>query len=310
MDIPAGSRYHDATTGLEVLGLEGRYRILFQHVLHGIVVQDASGGIISANPAAERILGLSLARLQGRTSSDARWQAIHEDGSPFPGERHPAMVALATGRPVDGVIMGLRHPDRGDLRWISIAAAPLFLPGAPRPFQVITTFEDVTERQRNHQALAFLAEAGWLGAGEDALLAMARYLAQCLGFDHASIGQLLPGAQGIRNQAVWQDGLPRAGFDYPIAGSPCEQLLGQAWCCVPEGVCRRFPECPPVRDLMAESYLGTTLRGTSGAPIGVIALIGRRPLAEPQLAGPPLRIVGLRAAAELERRLAGSQATA
>ena len=28
---------------------------------------------------------------------DARWRAVHKDGSPFPGEDHPAMVTLATG---------------------------------------------------------------------------------------------------------------------------------------------------------------------------------------------------------------------
>ena len=81
------------TADMEVMALEGRYQILFRNALHGFVVQDANGMIISANPAAERILGLSLNQLQGRDSTDPRWHAIHEDGSPFPGDAHPAMVA-------------------------------------------------------------------------------------------------------------------------------------------------------------------------------------------------------------------------
>ena len=43
----------------------------------------------------------------GVSSLDPRWRAIHEDGSPFPGEEHPAMVTLRTGRPQEGVLMGV-----------------------------------------------------------------------------------------------------------------------------------------------------------------------------------------------------------
>ena len=66
-------------------------------MLLGVVYQDNNGLIISANPAAEEILGLSFDQMQGRTSTDPRWKSIHEDGSNFPGESHPAMVALKTG---------------------------------------------------------------------------------------------------------------------------------------------------------------------------------------------------------------------
>ena len=85
---------------------EEKYRTLFKTMEEGVVYQNESGEIISANPAAERILGLTLDQMQGRTSVDPRWRAIHEDGSDFPGETHPAMVALKTGEMVNHVIMG------------------------------------------------------------------------------------------------------------------------------------------------------------------------------------------------------------
>ena len=50
----------------------------------GKVYQNANGEINDANPAAERILGLTLEQLQGLTSIDPRWNSIHEDGSDFP----------------------------------------------------------------------------------------------------------------------------------------------------------------------------------------------------------------------------------
>jgi PAS domain S-box-containing protein len=126
---------------------EELYRTLFATMAQGVVYQDASGAIVSANPAAERILGLTLDQLQGRQSIDPRWRAIHGDGAPFPGETHPAMVALRTGQPVHDVLMGIFHPQEGAYRWINVNARPQFRPGEPRPFQVYTTFEDITARK-------------------------------------------------------------------------------------------------------------------------------------------------------------------
>ena len=57
------------------------------------------------------------------------WIAIREDGSPFPGEDHPAMVALRTGRPVTNVVMGVSNPAEGGYRWISDTVILVHLSG-------------------------------------------------------------------------------------------------------------------------------------------------------------------------------------
>jgi len=132
---------------------EEKYRTLFETMAQGVVYQDREGKVTSANPAAERILGLSLDQMQGRTSSDQRWQAIREDGSPFPGEEHPAMVALRTGEEVHGVVMGVFNPERDEYRWLRIHAAPQFRPGEAEPYQVFATFGDMTPLKRAEEAL-------------------------------------------------------------------------------------------------------------------------------------------------------------
>ena len=45
-----------------------------------------------ANHAAEKILGLSIDQMKGRTSTDSRWKSIHKDGSDFPGETTPQLL--------------------------------------------------------------------------------------------------------------------------------------------------------------------------------------------------------------------------
>jgi len=124
---------------------EKKYRTLFEIMSQGVVYQGPDGKIISANPAAEHILGLSMDQIQARTWTDPRWRAIHEDGSDFPGETQPSMVALRTGKAVQNVVMGVFS--EGYI-WININAVPQFLPGEDRPSQVFTTIEDITLRKR------------------------------------------------------------------------------------------------------------------------------------------------------------------
>ena len=124
---------------------EERFRMAIEAIHDGLVIQEADGKIVVCNPRAEQILGLTRAQMMGRTFCDPCWHAIHEDGTPFPGETHPAMVALQQGISLNDVIMGVHKPE-GELTWISINAAPLFHPQETRPYAVVTTFADITQR--------------------------------------------------------------------------------------------------------------------------------------------------------------------
>ena len=132
---------------------EERYCNLFATMAQGIVTLDAQGSIISANPAAERILGLSFEQMQGLSTTDPIWHAIREDGSPFPGDKHPAMVALKTGKGVNGVIMGFYCHNRDETRWIRVDATPSCPLGKRDPSQVYTMFSDITDRKLAEESL-------------------------------------------------------------------------------------------------------------------------------------------------------------
>lgn len=124
---------------------ETRYRGIVQSMTEGMVLYAPDGRIVEANPAAERILGMTLDQLLGRTSLDPRWSAVREDGSPFPADEHPALTALRTGEVVHGVLLGIDDPQAGGRRWIRINAVPLRgAPGEP-PAGVVTTFVDLTD---------------------------------------------------------------------------------------------------------------------------------------------------------------------
>ncbi|MBI5168420.1 MAG: PAS domain S-box protein [Candidatus Eisenbacteria bacterium] len=137
---------------------EARFRSALDAMAEGLLIQGSDGAIQMCNAAAERILGLPESQMAGRTSADPRWRATREDGTDFPGGEHPAMIALVTGRPVSGVIMGVHRPD-GSHVWISIEANAIFKPGDERPVGVVTTFLDVTARRRSESEIRKLTQA-------------------------------------------------------------------------------------------------------------------------------------------------------
>lgn len=143
------------------------YHSVVKSMYEGVVIQEADGSIVSCNASAERILGLSAEQIKGRTSVDPRWRTIHEDGSPFPGENHPAMIALHTGKPCSDTVMGVHKPN-GELTWILINSEPLFLPGETIPSGTVTSFSDITRRKQAEEKIA--EQAQLLDITTDAIL--------------------------------------------------------------------------------------------------------------------------------------------
>ncbi len=131
--------------GREVARHENMHRALFETMSSGVVYQNSDGEIIYANPAACRILGLTLDEMLGVKSSDPMWRAIRPDGTPVPGEEHPTMITLRTGEPRKGVILGVFNQQVNDYTWLNVESVPVFSESGKDIFQVYSIFTDVTE---------------------------------------------------------------------------------------------------------------------------------------------------------------------
>ncbi|BAY38811.1 diguanylate cyclase with PAS/PAC and GAF sensors [Nostoc sp. NIES-2111] len=155
---------------------EERYHSVITAMTEGIVLQQADGCITACNESAQRILGLTPEQMMGRTSIDKRWQAIHEDGSPFLGQTHPAVVTLQTGQPQYNVIMGVHKPD-DSLSWILINSQPLFQPDQAKPYAVVASFTDITASKQAGLALKQQMEQ------ERVVYAISQHIRQTLDLD-------------------------------------------------------------------------------------------------------------------------------
>ncbi len=154
--------------GSRLAARERELNTLLDSMVEGVVLQEGSGAIVLHNPAAETILGLRGDALNGRTSFDPEWRAVHPDGRPFRGDEHPAMIALERGIPSRDVTMGLHHAETGERKWIDINAYPLFDPQSDRPYAAMSTFRDITEQRHAQERLSQhdrLVTTGTLAAG-------------------------------------------------------------------------------------------------------------------------------------------------
>jgi PAS domain S-box-containing protein len=127
---------------------------LLDAVGDGIAIQDTTGRIVYANPAAARIIGFnSPAELLETPTSEIlrRFEVLDEDGAPFPPERLPGRAVLA-GEPAGQRVLQFRARGSPELRWSVIKAEPVYNPdGSIR--LVVNIWHDITERMERQRAL-------------------------------------------------------------------------------------------------------------------------------------------------------------
>ncbi|HZL83639.1 MAG TPA: PAS domain S-box protein, partial [Candidatus Deferrimicrobium sp.] len=136
---------------------EERYRTLFESMPIGVLYFAPDDTIISANPAAVRMLGITQGEIVTRRPTESWWRNIHEDGSEFSAESLPSVQAMRTGEAVHNVIIDIFNEHEEAYHWANVNAIPQFRAGQTSPYQVYVTMEDVTERRAMGRELAHLA---------------------------------------------------------------------------------------------------------------------------------------------------------
>ncbi|MCA9979456.1 MAG: PAS domain S-box protein, partial [Anaerolineales bacterium] len=141
----------DAETALRQS--ESRFRSLYETMTQGVYYRDIHGRVTSSNPAAEEILGQTLAQMNQAYDTDMPRPVLQEDGTPFTPLNYPTNIALQTGQTIRNCLMRIYNPRQKQYRWIILDAVPEFLPGEEAPFQVYAIFRDVIEQREANEAL-------------------------------------------------------------------------------------------------------------------------------------------------------------
>ncbi|HEU4676912.1 MAG TPA: PAS domain S-box protein, partial [Motilibacteraceae bacterium] len=131
---------------------EQRHRAVVDSLTEGVLVQDADGILVSANPAALRLLRLTERQLVGSSPDHPLREAVDEAGRPLAPAELPTAVALRTGRAVRGQVLGMRVG--ADVTWLRVNAEPLVEPERSVPAGVVASFSDITSERRTVALLA------------------------------------------------------------------------------------------------------------------------------------------------------------
>jgi PAS domain S-box-containing protein len=124
---------------------ETNYSNLFKSMVQGVIYFDRQGNLISANPAACKILGLELEEMLGQNIKDSKWILQDQSGFELKDQDHPFFQVMASGKEVKNVRLMVRNPANQNERWLNIDAVPEFLPGEKeKPYRVFVTLRDIT----------------------------------------------------------------------------------------------------------------------------------------------------------------------
>ncbi|MDA3928840.1 MAG: PAS domain S-box protein [Prolixibacteraceae bacterium] len=136
---------------------EARYRGLLQNLEAGIVVHAPDTSIIMNNSRAAELLGLTGEQMKGKAAIDPAWKFINEDNTQLPPDGYPVNRILASKEPIKNQILGICHPVKNDIAWVTVNGFPVLNKKAEIT-EIVNSFIDISERKVAEEALL---EANW-----------------------------------------------------------------------------------------------------------------------------------------------------
>ncbi|MCL4802070.1 MAG: PAS domain S-box protein, partial [Burkholderiales bacterium] len=257
-----------------------------------VFAKDLAGRYLFVNRAFERIVGRPQSEIVGRTT-----QELFAPGTAAELRANDLRVVLGRAKieVEESVTVG------GETRWLLSNKFPLI--GADgEPYAVCGISADITDRKRTEDAMRRAALAVSAGGGDGGLQRLVAALAEILEVDVAMVAVFTdPERTQMRTLAAVLDGRQLRSYDYALADSPCAGLIGRDFRFVESGARHEMRPGTIYHAKGLDSYAAYSLADSAGTPLGLIAVMGRKPLQEAERVEAMLKIFAVRAAAEIER---------
>ncbi len=181
-----------------------------------------------------------------------------------------------------------------------------YIPWPVEPERLLSHVESAVASIRRERRLQRLVEDVFPLTGPKFFAAAARFLGEELAADACIIAELVPNnTEQVRTLAYWRSGQLEENFEYELAGTPCENVVGKSFCLYRNGVAELFPRDQWLSTEGVRAYMGEPMFGAEGQPVGLVNATFRRPLDRATQEDATLfRLIANRAAAELERERA------
>jgi two-component system, cell cycle sensor histidine kinase and response regulator CckA len=266
---------------------------VLDHTKAVIFVKDREGRYVFANRELERVVRMPAERIIGHTDQEL-WPP--DVAAHF--QANDAQVLQQKSAAEFEVTADVGRQRRTFLSF----KFPLFgIDGEPYALCGVAT--DITDPKRTQEALTNAALAVSSAQGSSVYHELVRYLATILEVECAVISAPHESDDAqMCVRAFYLDGELKENFEYPKTGTPCSTVFAQSFRIYPSGVAALFPEDEELANLGIESYAGYPMNGGNGNPIGLVSVMSRRPMLNPEFVESILKIFAVRVAAELERQ--------
>lgn len=165
----------------------------------------------------------------------------------------------------------------------------------------------VTGSIQSEEIIHHLLERTSAETGHKFLRALVRAGAQAMDVAGVWVTEYLPERGVLRSIAFWWNNHHIDHYEYPIQGTPCEQVIERK-CLIhyPERVIELFPNDPDLVKMSAVSYAGVPLLGPDGTLLGHLSALDIKPFQLTNDVESVFRFFAARAAAEIVRLRAES----
>lgn len=206
--------------------------------------------------------------------------------------------ALKTGKPYQ-ITHRLLLP--GDIvKHVSVRAETVFAADGS-PIQTLGTVQDITEQQLTRQALTALATSFAPLAGEAFYEAVSRHLVEALGLEYAFVARFEKDCDRAEVLAGWSDEGRINRFSYDLNGTPCSDVLKQHQLVCARDIQATYPDDRMLADMHAQAYIGSVLLDKQQQPVGLLVVLSRKSLHQPQIATSLIQLFVDRVSAEMQR---------
>jgi diguanylate cyclase (GGDEF)-like protein/PAS domain S-box-containing protein len=135
---------------------EHHFQTVVDSLDQGVVVISSERRIESANPAALRLLGVTMQELLGTDPTTmGPFRIVDPQGHRVELDRHPIVRTLHTRTPLSDYVLGLDRPD-GQRVWLS-GSYRLLDPDDPEHSAILTSFTDITAQHVASERLTYQA---------------------------------------------------------------------------------------------------------------------------------------------------------
>lgn len=258
-----------------------------------IIVWDNELRITQFNSAFEKISGYNTEFVMGKNVSILFPEIEIENSIEL-------INQTTSGDRWEGVEIKIKHSS-GEIKTLLWSSANVFDSKSKKIIATIAQGYDISDKIVIEKTQQFLLRTAFGKESEEFFRALAKYLSITLDMDYICIDELSADTLSAETLAIYFDGNFEDNVRYTLYDTPCGDVVGKEICKFVSGVRHKFPKDQVLQDMLAESYIGATLKDSEGKSIGLIAAIGRKNLHNEYLAESVMQLVSIRAAAELER---------